>query len=199
MPPFRPARRQPPPPIHVGGAGARTVRAAARVADGLLGHVLWTTEHVRDVVRPVIGQQVPVTVARLAAPATVPGGEVDAARRLAHYAVTPAYQSVLADQGLELDRAELLAAVREGLVDRLVELTTGLRERFCVTDPEDLRTQLAAADAGVAAVLFFVPAGPGEEAQACRYELALCDLVGTVAAASDRSPPLRREKGRTHG
>ena len=193
MPPFRPERRHPPPPIHVGGAGPRTVRAAARVADGLLGHLLWTPEHVRDVVRPVIGQRIPVTVARLAAPATVPGGEVDAARRLAHYAVTPAYQSVLADQGLELDRAELLAAVREGLVDRLVELTAGLRERFCVTGPEDLRTQLSAAtDAGVAAVLFFVPAGPGEESQACRYELALCDLVGTVCPAADRSPPLRR-------
>ncbi len=200
VPPFRPAGRHSPPPIHIGGAGARTVRAAARVADGLLGHLLWTSEHVRDVVRPVFGQRGPVTVARMAAPASVPGGEVDTARRLAHYAVTPAYQSVLADQGFELDRAELLAAVREGLDDRLVALTTGLRERFCVTGPEDLRTQLrAAGDAGVAAVLLFVPAGPGEEDQACRYELALCDLVGTVAAAADQFPPPCREKGRTDG
>jgi alkanesulfonate monooxygenase SsuD/methylene tetrahydromethanopterin reductase-like flavin-dependent oxidoreductase (luciferase family) len=98
VPPLLPDRRYPSPPVYVGGAGRRTVAAAASVADGLLGHLLWTPEHVDRDVRAALSDRAarsfPVTIARLAAPSTVSGWEVDAARTLGHYATTREYQAL---------------------------------------------------------------------------------------------------------
>jgi probable F420-dependent oxidoreductase len=41
-------------PIYLGGVNARMVEAAGAVADGLIGHPLFTPEYTRDVVRPAL-------------------------------------------------------------------------------------------------------------------------------------------------
>jgi probable F420-dependent oxidoreductase len=43
-------------PIFMGGVNARMIEAAGRVADGLVGHPLFTPEYVRDVVRPALAR-----------------------------------------------------------------------------------------------------------------------------------------------
>ena len=43
-------------PIYMAGVNPRMVEAAGRVADGLVGHPLFTAEYVRDVVRPALAK-----------------------------------------------------------------------------------------------------------------------------------------------
>src|SRR3712207_2890176 len=43
-------------PIYMAGVNPRMVEAAGRVADGLLGHPLYTVEYVREVVRPALAR-----------------------------------------------------------------------------------------------------------------------------------------------
>src|SRR5438270_6766890 len=57
-------------PIYMAGVNPRMVEAAGRVADGLVGHPLFTAEYVRDVVRPALakgaehaGRDAPVPIA----------------------------------------------------------------------------------------------------------------------------------------
>ena len=198
VPGLRPSRTQPPPPIFIGGAGPRTVRAADTVGDGLLGHLLWTPSHVRGVVMPLVAaaqarskqkadRPFPVTMSRLAAPSTVPGWERDAAERLLHYATTPEYQPLLEIVGVPIDRGALIAALADPDSHDVLDLAGPLIDRFCVSDSTGLRRQLVEArSAGVDAVLLFVPAGPGagrsrrRGGDALRYETALQQIVHEV-------------------
>ncbi|MEA2274023.1 MAG: hypothetical protein QOI98_2731 [Solirubrobacteraceae bacterium] len=50
-PPFRPDT-----PIYMAGVNARMVEAAGAVADGLVGHPLFTPDYVREVVRPALAR-----------------------------------------------------------------------------------------------------------------------------------------------
>jgi alkanesulfonate monooxygenase SsuD/methylene tetrahydromethanopterin reductase-like flavin-dependent oxidoreductase (luciferase family) len=43
-------------PIYMGGVNARMIEAAGAVADGLVGHPLFTPEYTRDVVRPALAR-----------------------------------------------------------------------------------------------------------------------------------------------
>src|SRR5205823_8571346 len=43
-------------PIYMAGVNARMVEAAGAVADGLVGHPLFTPEYVREVVRPALAR-----------------------------------------------------------------------------------------------------------------------------------------------
>jgi probable F420-dependent oxidoreductase len=43
-------------PIYTAGVNARMIEAAGKVADGLVGHPLFTPEYVRDVVRPALAR-----------------------------------------------------------------------------------------------------------------------------------------------
>src|SRR2546423_15207680 len=43
-------------PIYMAGVNARMIEAAGAVADGLVGHPLFTPEYTRDVVRPALAR-----------------------------------------------------------------------------------------------------------------------------------------------
>jgi alkanesulfonate monooxygenase SsuD/methylene tetrahydromethanopterin reductase-like flavin-dependent oxidoreductase (luciferase family) len=191
VPPLRHRTTQAPPPLWVGGAGPGTVGVAAGVAHGLHGHLLWTPAHVASVVRPRLAAEgapdMPVTVARMAAPATVPGGRIDLARRLAHYMVTPAYQPLLDAQGLAIDREALRDAVVTGDDARIVPAVEPHLDRFCVTHPAELAEQLEAATRhGVAGVILVAPADPARPEATAAYESELLDLVTEARAVIRR-------------
>ncbi len=52
-------------PIYMAGVNARMVEAAGAVADGLIGHPLFTPEYVREVVRPALARGAERAVATL--------------------------------------------------------------------------------------------------------------------------------------
>jgi alkanesulfonate monooxygenase SsuD/methylene tetrahydromethanopterin reductase-like flavin-dependent oxidoreductase (luciferase family) len=184
VPGFRPDRQQPPPPVFVGGAGMGSVQLAAEVADGLLGHLFWTLEHLAINVVPLLrgsGDTRPVSVARLAAPATVPSSTADAARRLAHYAATGAYSSILDSAGIVVDQPAVLHDLRTRNTDSLVARTERLREAFSVTTPERLVSELAAAERAGASELVLVLPADVPPARVRDYDNALLTMITAAA------------------
>jgi hypothetical protein len=116
----------------------------------------------------------------MAAPHTMPGWRDELAGRLAHYLVTPAYQRLLSRQGIAIDRDALLSAVRNGDRRAVRAAVEPLLDRYCVSDLDGLRRQLAdAAAAGVDGVVFFVPA-QGTNAEP--YEAELAELISEITS-----------------
>jgi hypothetical protein len=127
------------------------------------------------------GRRRAATVARLIAPSTVPGWELDAARQLATYALTPGYQTYLEAVGVETRPREIAAALHQADSSRLVSLAADLLDRFCVFDPGSLlRTMGTAHENSMASVIFVAPYVRGTTVPAARYERAAVELLQTA-------------------
>jgi alkanesulfonate monooxygenase SsuD/methylene tetrahydromethanopterin reductase-like flavin-dependent oxidoreductase (luciferase family) len=188
VPPFRGATALPP-PVWVGGAGPAMVRLAAEVADGLAGHLLWTYAHVRGEVRPVLrARGIPLTVPRLVGCRAVPGAHADVLRALAHYLVTPGYEKLLVRQGTDLDRASLLAAVRDHDAETISQLVEPYAGHWCIRDAGELASHQALAAAhGVDQLMLLVPGGAADPARVAMHERALADLLTATSPAGAAS------------
>lgn len=143
---FRPTGEVIPPtreiPIYTAGVNPRMIETAGRVADGLLGHVLFTPGYIADVVRPAIergarhAERSPndVTVASLVLAAVA--DDADAARgevaaQIAFYASVKTYAPLLETIGFgaegatireafgRRDLAAMIAAVSDPMIDAL--------------------------------------------------------------------------------
>lgn len=185
IPPYAGREETEVPLIGLGGAGPRSLDLAARIGDVVFGHLFAEPgELVRAVAVASSGkdsQSAATTIARLIAPSSVPGWEVDAARQLAIYALTPSYQNYLAAAGLELRPTEMSAALRESRGSSLVSLAAGLLDRFCVFDSKSLRETLRTArDNSIASVIFVAPYVQGATQPAERYERAAIELFKGV-------------------
>lgn len=114
-PPLRPDL-----PIYMAGVNARMIEAAGAVADGLVGHPLFTPEYTRDVVRPALARgaeragrgQPPPVAGYLTCVADADG---DAARQMARGVIAfnstvTTYRPVLAHHGFESQADAIRAA-----------------------------------------------------------------------------------------
>ena len=105
----------PPPPVFTAAVNAYNCQVAGEVADGLMLHSLTSPEYVRDVVRPALARGAE-RAGRDADKITVSGGgflitgpdraslraaQAEVRRRIAFYASTRTYHSVLAAHGFE--------------------------------------------------------------------------------------------------
>jgi probable F420-dependent oxidoreductase len=141
-------------PIYMAGVNARMVEAAGAVADGLIGHPLFTPEYVRDVVRPALargaaraGRDTPPPIAGYITCSV--GADRDAARRdaaaiIAFNSTVKTYRATHESSGFE-DEADAIraawtagdfegmaAAVTDEMIDAIVLAGTPdeVRERF---------------------------------------------------------------------
>lgn len=157
-------------PIYTAGVNPRMVEVAGRVADGLLGHVLFTTGYIEDVVLPAIEQGAKrtgrdpgaVRVASLVLAAVDDDPEVarrDAAAQLAFYASAKTYAPVLerigfADEAAAVreafargDEEAMAAAIPDRMVDALAVAGT----------PMDVRSQLRRYEGLLDHAILYVP------------------------------------------
>ena len=128
-------------PVYLAGVNRRMVQAAGAVADGLIGHPLFSRKYVKDVVRPALAEG----ARRAGRPDTVPIAgylicSVDrdeerarrkAAAQIAFYATVKTYDSVLAsggftDQAAVIrtawqagDKRRMIAAVDDAMIDAM--------------------------------------------------------------------------------
>jgi probable F420-dependent oxidoreductase len=170
-PPYRPDT-----PIYMAGVNARMIEAAGAVADGLVGHPLFTPEYVRDVVRPALARG--AERAGRAQPPPIAGyvtcsvGDDRAAARAAAAAIVAfnstvkTYRATHAASGFEReaeairgawragDFAAMSAAVSEEMLDAIAVAGT----------PEEARTRFAERWEGVyERTLLWPPAFRGQE------------------------------------
>ena len=111
-------------PIYMGGVNPRMVEAAGAVADGLVGHPLFTPEYTRDVVRPALargaeraGRDEPVPIAGYLTCSVGPDGTAardDARAIVAFNSTVKTYRTVLAHHGFEDEADRVRAAWERG-------------------------------------------------------------------------------------
>jgi probable F420-dependent oxidoreductase len=111
-------------PIYMAGVNPRMIEAAGRVADGLVGHPLFTPEYVREVARPALargaehaGRDTPPPIAGYLT--TVVDDDVEAARRdaaavVAFNSTVKTYEVVARLHGFEPEVEAVRAAWRAG-------------------------------------------------------------------------------------
>jgi probable F420-dependent oxidoreductase len=157
-------------PIYTAGVNPRMVEVAGRVADGLLGHVLFTTGYIQDVVLPAIevgagrtGRHASdVRVASLVLASVDDDPDVarrEAAAMLAFYASAKTYAPVLerigfADEAAAVreafargDEQAMVAAIPDRMVDALAVAGT----------PADVRSQLRRYEGLLDHAILYVP------------------------------------------
>ena len=180
-------------PVYLAGVNARMIRAAGRVADGLVGHPISTPEYLEAVARPALAAGAEaagrspgeVAVAGYVICAVHDDAAVardEARAQIAFYSVVRTYAPILELHGFlgyaadvraawdRRDRAAMLAAVPDAMVDAMA----------CAGTAEDVRDQFAARFAGVYdSALLYSPSfgiGPG------RFADNLDAILDTFAA-----------------
>jgi probable F420-dependent oxidoreductase len=122
-------------PIYTAGVNPRMIETAGRVADGLLGHVLFTTDYISDVVLPAIhrGAQhtgrspTDVTIASLVLAAVSDDAELarrEVAAQIAFYASAKTYAPLLETIGFGGEGAAIREAFGRGDLATMVAVVT---------------------------------------------------------------------------
>jgi alkanesulfonate monooxygenase SsuD/methylene tetrahydromethanopterin reductase-like flavin-dependent oxidoreductase (luciferase family) len=123
-------------PILLAGFNKRMASAAGRVADGIIGHGLFTRSWWNDVVRPAIaegergaGRDQPVTehgwVITAVSDEDPARAELDARRMIAFYLTVKTYDPFVAHHGWQEPVAAIRAAFRRGDTDAMAAAVTG--------------------------------------------------------------------------
>jgi probable F420-dependent oxidoreductase len=179
-------------PVYLAGVNERMIRAAGRVADGLVAHPISTPEYVQAVARPALAAGAEAA-GRRADDVAVAGYVIcavhddsavardEARAQIAFYSVVRTYAPILRLHGFEghaadiraawdrRDHAGMLAAVPDAMVDTMA----------CAGTPEEVREQFAARYAGAydAALLY----SPSFGLDAARFAENLDAIVDTFA------------------
>ncbi len=146
---------RPPIPVYLAGFNPRMVQAAGAVADGLVGHPIFTPRYVREVVRPALA----AGAARTGRDPDVPiAGYVicsvgddaararrDAAAQIAFYVVVRTYAALVELEGFTAEAAAIREAWKrrdqEGMIDAV---SPAMLSRMAVAGtPDEARDQLA--------------------------------------------------------
>lgn len=107
-------------PVYLAGVNSRMVQAAGCVADGLVGHPLFTHQYVEEVVRPalrkgaeVLGRDAQVPIAGFIICSIDDDGDLareEARRQIAFYSIVRSYEPIMVMHGFEAAAAEMRAA-----------------------------------------------------------------------------------------
>lgn len=165
--------------VWVAGVNRRMIEAAGRVADGLVGHPLFTPEYVAEVVRPALargaaraGRSPRVPIASYVA--CVVTEDADRARReaatqVAFYSVVKAFDPILRLHGFERQAAAIREAFYRGDLPGMVDLVSDrMLDTFTVYGtPAEARDRFRARYAAVyeEPLLFFPPLGADQGRQ----------------------------------
>lgn len=174
-------------PVYLAGFNARMVAAAGAVADGLVGHPIFTRRYVEEVVRPALasgatrtGRDPRVPIAGYVITSVAEDGDRarrDAAAQIAFYAVVRTYTPVVELEGFTAevarirdawkgrDHAAMIDAVSPAMLSRMAVAGT----------PEEVRDQLPAFHGLYDRLLCYVPS----------YGLSTAEITDRIDAVVD--------------
>ncbi len=133
-------------PIYLAAVNRGMIRCAARVADGLIGHPIFTRRYLSEVVRPLLAQGscalAPYVICSISDDPAQARREARA--QIAFYYTTRLYHSVLDLHGWRPVGEEIAAAFRRGDFARLPDLVPDeIVDSIAVTGrPDEVRQQL---------------------------------------------------------
>jgi probable F420-dependent oxidoreductase len=178
---------RPPIPVYLAGFNARMVQAAGAVADGLVGHPIFTRRYVTEVVRPALaagaartgrGTDVPIAGYVICSVADdAERARQDAAAQIAFYVVVRTYAALVELEGFLPEVAEIRAAwQRRDPVGMIGAVSPAMLARMAVAGtPEEARDQLAGFRGLYDRLCCYVPS----------FGLSGAEIADRVAAAVD--------------
>jgi alkanesulfonate monooxygenase SsuD/methylene tetrahydromethanopterin reductase-like flavin-dependent oxidoreductase (luciferase family) len=166
----RPGRVRSDIPVYMAGVNRVMVRTAAGVADGLVGHPLYSRRYVADVVLPAVGeglargdrQRAAFDIAGYVITSIADAAEQardEARRQIAFYATTLTYDAILDLHGWQAQKEPIRSAFRTFDVAAMSAAVTDemVDEMAIAGTPEECRAQLARYDGLLDHVLFYPP------------------------------------------
>ncbi|MHA6796395.1 LLM class flavin-dependent oxidoreductase [Pseudonocardia bannensis] len=144
-----------PVPTYLAGFNARMVQAAGAVADGLVGHPIFTRRYVEEVVRPALetgakktGRDPDVPIAGYVICSVADDGDRarrDAAAQIAFYTVVRTYRSIVELEGFESQVAAIREAWSRRDADAMIAAVTPdmLAAMAVAGTPEEAHDQLS--------------------------------------------------------
>lgn len=148
------ARTRPDLPVYLAAVNVRMLTAVGRVADGLVGHPLFTRRYVEEVARPALsaaaeqaGRPVPGIAGYLicAIHADAATARREAKAQIAFYCLVRTYDVVMALHGFQEQAAQARAAWQRGDRDGMIEAVTDemLEVIGVAGTPEEVRQRVA--------------------------------------------------------
>ncbi|MGQ0575669.1 MAG: LLM class flavin-dependent oxidoreductase [Pseudonocardia sp.] len=162
-------RPRQPVPVYLAGFNARMVEAAGAVADGLVGHPIFTRRYVEDVVRPALakgaartGRAGDVPIAGYVICSVADDGDRarrDAAAQIAFYTVVRTYAPLVELEGFTAEVDAVRAAWQARDAEAMIAaVSPAMLERMAVAGtPAQARDQLAAFHGLYDRLLCYVP------------------------------------------
>lgn len=137
---FRPNAPREQIPIYVAAVNQGMIRCAARVADGLVGHPVYTREYIRRVVLPALEgsqcQLAPYVICSISDDVEKARNEVRA--QIAFYYTTAMYHSILDANGWREQGETIAAAFKAGDMKAMVEAVNDeMIDEIAITGPPD--------------------------------------------------------------
>ncbi|HKC18180.1 MAG TPA: LLM class flavin-dependent oxidoreductase [Candidatus Dormibacteraeota bacterium] len=135
-------------PIYLAAVNKRMAEAAGRVADGLVGHPMFSPEYVRDVIRPALARNrrsVPISGYVLCSVAERTGeARAAAAAQIAFYAVVKTFDAILEHHGFREEASAIREAwKRRDMAGAAASVSNRMLEAFAVYGtPEEARQRL---------------------------------------------------------
>ena len=170
-------------PIYLAAVNRGMIRSAARVADGLIGHPIFTRRYLSEVVRQLLAGSrctlAPYVVCSIADDPALARREARA--QIAFYYTTRLYHSVLELHGWRATGEEIAAAFRRGEYARLAELVPDeLVDAIALTGrPDEVRDRIRQWDGLCECALLYAPT-VGVKPERLRENLAA--IVETFAS-----------------
>jgi probable F420-dependent oxidoreductase len=166
-------------PILLAGVNRRMIAAAGTVADGLVGHPIFTQRYVEEVARPVLdeaageaGRPRPELAGYLMCAIAEDAGAArrDAKAQIAFYALVRTYKAVMDLHGFTPHADEIRAAWKRGDQDGMIDAVTDemLAAVAIAGTPDDVRDQVRGRVDAYDRVLLYAPSfglSPGRFAE----------------------------------
>jgi alkanesulfonate monooxygenase SsuD/methylene tetrahydromethanopterin reductase-like flavin-dependent oxidoreductase (luciferase family) len=163
-------------PVWTAGVNPRMIESAGRVADGLLGHALFTAEHIAEVVRPVIG-----VVAAAAARA-----RREPAAQIAFYCSAKSYGALLESHGFGVAGAAIREAFAAGDWDAMVAaVTSEMVDRMALAGtPDEVKAAARRYEGVLDHLILYAPSYGVSDARAVENADRLVETFGTPGGAA---------------
>lgn len=157
----RPRAARPEIPICLAAVNKGMIRAAAAVADGLIGHPVFTRKYIRETVLPALEgsrcEMLPYVITAVAD--TTEQARNEARGQIAFYYTTRLYHTILEPHGWQTQGEAIAAAFRRGDFRAMAEAVTDemIDEIAIAGTPDEVRDQLEAWRGLAAHVLLYTP------------------------------------------
>lgn len=174
-------------PVYLAGFNARMVQAAGAVADGLVGHPIFTRRYVEEVVRPALaagagrtGRAPDVPIAGYVITSVADDGDRarrDAAAQIAFYTVVRTYAPLVELEGFTAEADAIRAAWKARDADGMIAaVSPAMLDRMAVAGtPDEARDRMAAFHGLYDRLLCYVPS----------YGLTAGEIGARIDAAVD--------------